>query len=174
MTDPVKVTPTRLDGLLLIEPVSRFQDFRGEYVEYYNRPAFHAAGIMTDFIQDDISVSRKGVLRGLHGDAVTTKLISCHHGQFFLAVVNWDPDSPQYRQWQTFELSAENRLAVLIPPKFINGHYIQTETAIFHYKQDALYDRSGQVTVMYDDPALGIPWPLEGPPILSRRDAGRE
>lgn len=173
MTNELKVSKTKLDGVLVVEPSTNFTDHRGQYVEIYNRPLFEKAGITCDFIQDDISVSKRNVLRGLHGDATTTKLVSCLHGKLMLAVVNWDPEAPQFGQWETFTLSDENRLAVLIPPKFANGHLIQSDIGIFHYKQTGLYHRDSQFTVMWNDPKLGIPWPITDP-ILSRRDMGEE
>ena len=79
--------------------------------------------------------------------------------------------SPQYRQWQSFTLSDTNRLQVLIPPKFGNGHVVMSEQAIFHYKQTTEYDRAGQFTLLWNDPALKIWWPVQNP-IVSERDAG--
>ena len=169
----MKVDKTKLDGVLLIEPPTIFEDFRGHYIELYNEPAYKAAGIDRDFIQDDISVSRRHVLRGIHGDSKTTKLVSCVQGAFYLVVVNNISGSPQYRQWDAFTLSDDNRKQVLIPPGFGNGHLVLTEVAIFHYKQTMLYDRAAQFTLLWNDPALGIWWPIENP-ILSRRDQGHE
>ncbi len=167
----LKVTRTTLDGVLMIEPPTRFEDFRGEYVETYNRELYHAAGVTADFVQDDISVSSRHVLRGLHGDATTTKLISCLHGSFYLMVVNNDPSSAQYRKWEAFTLSDRNRRQVLVPPRFGNGHLVLSETAMFHYKQDTYYDRAGQFTLLWNDPELGLWWPIADP-VVSRRDAG--
>ena len=84
------VTTTDLDGVLLIEPPTAFEDFRGEYVELYNERLYREAGVTVPFVQDDISVSARHVLRGLHGDHVTWKLVSCLQGRFYLVVVNWD------------------------------------------------------------------------------------
>lgn len=165
----LKVTKTTLDGVLLIEPPTNFEDFRGSYVEIYNRDLYHAAGITQDFLQDDISTSTQHVLRGIHGDGKTWKLVSCLYGKFYLAVVNWDPESPQFRRWEGFTLSDTNRLSVLIPPKHGNGHVVLSQQAIFHYKQTTQYDRSSQFTLRYDDPSVGIWWPVRAP-ILSRRD----
>lgn len=165
------VRPTRLDGVKLLEPTTRFEDFRGEYVEIWNRQLAHEAGIDVDFVQDDISVSTQGVLRGIHGDASTWKLISCLHGRFYLVVINNDPSSPQYRQWEGFTLSDRNRLSILVPPRFGNGHYVLSEQAIFHYKQSSYYDRAGQFTLAWDDPELGLWWPTRDP-IVSQRDQG--
>jgi dTDP-4-dehydrorhamnose 3,5-epimerase len=164
---------TKLDGVKLINPPTNFEDFRGSYVELYNRRLYEELGISVDFIQDDISTSRRHVLRGIHGDSSTWKLISCLHGAFYLVVINNDPTSHQYRRWQGFTLSDRNRVQVLVPPKFGNGHLVLTELAIFHYKQTSEYNREGQFTLVWDDPALEIWWPVKDP-ILSMRDEGRE
>lgn len=169
----MNVTKTKLDGVLVIEPPTLFEDFRGEYVELYNRELYHKAGINQDFIQDDISVSSRHVLRGIHGDQQTWKLVSCLYGNFYLVVINWDADSSEYGQWEAFTLSEKNRLQVLIPPKFGNGHVVLSDQAIFHYKQTSQYDRAGQFTLMWDDPELNIWWPIKNP-ILSRRDEGKD
>lgn len=167
------VKKTQLDGVLLIEPPTNFEDFRGEYVEIYNEKLYREAGINVDFKQDDISISTKHVLRGIHGDQSTWKLVSCLQGKFYLVVVNWDETSPQYRQWQAFTLSDKNRLQVLIPPKFGNGHLVLSESAMFHYKQSTYYDRAGQFTILWNDPKLGLWWPVQNP-LVSRRDEGLE
>jgi len=168
----MKVTETELDGVLLIDPPTNFQDFRGSYVETYNERLYREHGIAQTFIQDDISTSRYNVLRGIHGDAVTTKLVSCLHGAFYLVVVNNDPKSSQFKKWQSFHLSDDNRQQVLIPPNFGNGHLVLSETAIFHYKQTTEYDREGQFTIIWNDPSYNIWWPCSDP-ILSQRDSGR-
>lgn len=169
----LKIERTKLDGILLIEPATRFEDFRGEYVETYNEQVYKEAGITQHFIQDDISVSRRNVLRGLHGDDLTWKLVSCLHGAFYLVIVDWRPGSATKGQWIAMTLSEVNRRQVLIPPYFGNGHLVLTETAIFHYKQTTTYDRSRQFTLLWDDPELNIHWPVTSP-ILSQRDCGRE
>ena len=167
----VEIKPTRLEGVRVITPPTIFEDFRGSYVELYNDELYRKAGIDVAFVQDDISVSTRHVLRGIHGDSETWKLISCLHGKFYLVVVNWDERSPQYRQWDSFVLSDQNRRQVLIPPRFGNGHLVLSETAIFHYKQSTYYNRAGQFTVLWNDPSLKIWWPVADP-IVSRRDAG--
>ena len=161
--------PTTLDSVRLIKPPTIFEDFRGHYVETYNERLYREAGIDQHFIQDDISVSRRHVLRGIHGDDKTWKLISCLQGSFYMVVVNNDPQSSQYRKWTSFTLSDTNRLQVLVPPKFGNGHVAMSEQAIFHYKQTTDYDRSGQFTLIWNDPALNIWWPVQDP-IVSVRD----
>ena len=169
--DGLRVQKTPLDGVLLIDPPTNFEDFRGEYIEIYNEKLYKDAGIAYDFVQDDISVSHRNVLRGLHGDASTAKLVSCLYGKFYLVVVNNDKDSPQYRKWTSFTLSDKNRQQVLIPPKFGNGHYVMSDLAMFHYKQTSDYNRAGQFTLLWDDPALKLWWPTDTP-FVSQRDEG--
>lgn len=169
----LNVSKTSLDGVLIIEPPTRFEDFRGEYVELYNETLYREAGITQNFVQDDISVSSKNVLRGLHGDATTWKLVSALVGRFYLVIVNWDETSPQYRKWEAFTLSESNRRQILIPPKFGNGHLVMSEYCVFHYKQTTSYDRKSQFTVRWDDEEVRIYWPVKNP-ILSKRDAGVE
>ncbi|MFC2006274.1 dTDP-4-dehydrorhamnose 3,5-epimerase [Chloroflexota bacterium] len=169
----MEVTKAKLDGVLVIKPPTIFEDFRGTYVETYNEKLYTEAGIDIKFIQDDISVSSKSVLRGIHGDNLTWKLVSCFYGKFYLVVVNWDKDSPQFGQWESFTLSDQNRLQVLIPAKFGNGHVVLSEMAIFHYKQNTYYDRARQFTILWNDPKLNIRWPIDNP-ILSRRDSDNE
>lgn len=165
------VQKTKLEGVLLITPPTIFKDFRGTYVELYNEEIYNKAGVSAKFVQDDISVSSRHVLRGIHGDAKTWKLVSCLFGEFYLIVINCDKTSKQYRQWESFTLSDENRLQVLIPPKFGNGHLVLSEFAVFHYKQSTYYDRAGQFTIHWDDSSLGLSWPVKNP-ILSERDRG--
>tara|TARA_Y100000310_G_C20221202_1_gene595847 strand:- start:103 stop:618 length:516 start_codon:yes stop_codon:yes gene_type:complete len=169
----LEVSKTKLDGVLLIKPSTIFEDFRGAYIETYNEKLYLEAGINIKFIQDDISVSFKNVLRGIHGDDVTWKLVSCLYGEFYLVVVNWDKESYQFRQWESFTLSDENRLQVLIPARFGNGHVVLSDLAIFHYKQNTYYDRSRQFTIMWNDSELNIEWPVDNP-ITSKRDSGED
>jgi len=167
----MEVTKTKLDGVLLIKPPTIFEDFRGTYVETYNEKLYYAAGIKVKFVQDDISVSSQNVLRGIHGDSETWKLISCLYGKFYLVVVNWDNSSPQFGQWESFVLSDQNRLQVLVPANFGNGHLVLSELAIFHYKQSTYYNRATQFTLLWNDPKLNIWWPIQNP-IVSKRDEG--
>lgn len=169
----MEVVSTQLKGVYVLKPCTIFEDFRGVYVEIFNKQLFQSAGIEVEFVQDDISVSSKHVLRGIHGDPVTTKLISCLSGRFYLVVVNNDLESPEYRRWQSFVLTDTNRLQVFVPPKFGIGHLVLSESAVFHYKQSTYYSRENQFTLIWDDPDLNIWWPVTQP-ILSRRDLGLE
>ncbi len=164
----MKFEKTSLPGVLLIKP-DIFEDFRGEYVETFNEDMYRSNGISVKFVQDDISVSSQNVLRGIHGDAETWKLISCMYGKFYFVVVNCDTDSPDFGKWQSFTLSDKNRYQVLVPPKHGNGHLVMSDMTIFHYKQTTYYNPKGQFTYLWNDPKLKIWWPTKDP-ILSRRD----
>ena len=153
------IESTRLSGVLKIKPVTYFEDFRGRYIESYNDDAYKSQGLDIDFVQDDFSRSHKGVLRGIHGDSETWKLVSCIYGSFYLIVVNNDPESSQFKQWTSFTLSDRDCQQILIPPKFGNGHLVTSDEAIFHYKQSTYYNRRGQFTIKYDDPEYGFWWP---------------
>ena len=164
----MNIEETNLNDVLKIflEP---FIDFRGSYTETYNKALYEKHGIDVPFVQDDISVSSRHVLRGLHGDAETWKLITCLQGSFYLVVVNNDKNSTQYRKWTSFTLTENNNVQVLVPPHFGNGHLVLTDKAIFHYKQNTYYDPSRQFTIKWNDPEYGFWWPIKTP-IISRRD----
>lgn len=171
----IQITETSLKDVLLITP-DVFEDFRGEYIEIYNEVLYtkeinRITGSYVKFIQDDISVSSQNVLRGIHGDTYTWKLISCIQGRIYLVVVDCDKSSPQFGRWQAFTLSDTNRQQVLVPPFYGNGHLVLSKQAIFHYKQSAEYSLADQFTYRYDTPRFGIYWPVKDP-ILSQRDRG--
>lgn len=167
------VNDTNLPGVLLIKPPV-FEDHRGEYVELYNTRDYPLGGVKIQFVQDDISVSRRNVLRGIHGDNSTWKLISCLYGSIYLVVVHYPAGPPGFSdgtlRWEAFVLSDKNRHQILVPPCHGVGHLVLSEQAIFHYKQSTYYDRASQFTDRWDDPELGIWWPVSNP-ILSKRDS---
>jgi len=163
-----KFEKSKLEGVILIKP-NVFEDHRGEYVETYNEKEFKENGIDIKFVQDDFSISKKNVLRGIHGDQDTWKLVSCPYGKFYLVVINNDKTSKQYRQWVSFVLSDKNRWQVLVPPKFGNGHLVLSDIALFHYKQTTYYKPNNQFTIKWDDPSFKFWWPIKNP-ILSKRD----
>ena len=164
------VKETELEGVTTIQPYV-FEDFRGEFVETFNDKIYRAQGIDIKWVQDDISVSTRHVLRGIHGDAVTYKLLSCLHGKLYFVVVNCDTESPDFGQWQSFILSDVTRMQVLVPPKFGNAYLVMSDKAIFQYKQSSYYNRAGQFTYKWNDPQLDIWWPIQDP-IVSIRDQG--
>ena len=166
----MEVRKTNLEGVLLVK-LDVFEDFRGEYVETYNEALYRKNGIDVKFIQDDISVSSMNVLRGIHGDSETWKLISCLYGKFYLVVVNCDDRSGDFAKWQSFVLSERNRMQVLVPPSYGNAHLVLSDTTIFHYKKSTYYDLSKQFTYRWDEARFNIRWPTKNP-ILSQRDEG--
>ena len=101
----MEVKSTTLDGVLLVKPPTVFEDFRGTYIETYNERLYREAGIDVEFVQDDISTSAKHVLRGIHGDQETWKLVSCLYGNFYLVVVDCDESSKDFAKWEAFSLS---------------------------------------------------------------------
>jgi len=166
----MRVETCELPGVLKITPPTVFEDFRGFYVETYNEKLYREAGIDVHFVQDDFSCSKKNVLRGIHGDAGTFKLISCPHGTFYMVVVDCDPDSDNFSKWVSFTLSEDNPMQILVPPKHGLAHLVLSETAVFSYKQSTYYDRASQFTYRYDDDRFGIEWPVSDP-VLSERDS---
>jgi dTDP-4-dehydrorhamnose 3,5-epimerase len=168
----IHVERTKLDGVLRVFPPTIFEDFRGSYIELYNENLYAEICDHVHFIQDDISISSRHVLRGIHGDHHTWKLISCLLGKLYLVIINWNEASPQFRAWESFTLSTENHLQILVPPSFGVGHLVLSDQAIFHYKQSSYYDRRSQFTLPWNDPLINIWWPIQNP-IVSRRDQGK-
>lgn len=164
----ITIEKMALEGVLRITP-DVFEDFRGEFVETYNEKLYRDQGIDVQFIQDDLSISTRNVLRGIHGDEVTWKLVSCAHGRVYLVVVDCRAESSTFGRWESFILSDRRRSQVLIPPGYGNGHLVLSDVAIFTYKQSAYYDRAGQFSYRWDDKRFGIRWLIKDP-ILSRRD----
>lgn len=168
----ITVEKTKLDGVLLIKPDIQ-EDFRGSYVSTYNKAEFQKLGINLEFVCEDYSTSMKGVLRGVHSDSDNWKLVSCRKGRFYFVVVNCDPSAKQYREWASFILSETNRLQVLVPPNFGNGHYALSEEVMFHYLQSNYYNPSRQTSYRYDDPKFNIRWPVKNPILSPRDEAGK-
>lgn len=169
----IQVESTKLYGVFKVQPPTVYEDFRGVYLQTWNKELYSILlpdGV--EFVQDDVSISKFGVLRGLHGDDRTWKLVSCLFGRFYLVVLDYDKDSPTYKQWQSFTLSDKNNTQILIPPLRVNGHMVLSETAMFAYKQSTYYQgASQQMTILWNDPEFNIFWPIR-PHILSRRDCG--
>ena len=164
----IKVSKTKLRGVLLIKP-SIFKDFRGEFIETYNKELYRKKGINIKFIQDDIAISKKNVLRGIHGDNLTWKLISCLYGKLYQVVVNCDENSKDFGKWQSFILSDKNRSQLLVPPKHGNAYLVLSDKAVFSYKQSTYYNRKTQFSYKWNDPRFNISWLIKNP-ILSKRD----
>lgn len=169
----IEVIETKVPGVKLVKRRPIHQDHRGIYGEIYSEEEYFRNGITIKFVEDDFSFSKKGVLRGMHGDDKTWKLVSCPFGRLHLVVINYDKDSEHFGKWESFELNPDNCLQVLIPPKHGNGHLVLSDWAMFHYKQSEYYtDGGNQFVIRWNDPRFNIPWPIKDP-ILSPRDGGK-
>ena len=148
---------------------SSFSDNRGTYIETFNLNEFKKNIKDIDFVEDDISTSKKNVLRGIHGNFTTWKLVSCLYGKFEMIVLDYRNGSKTFGQWQKFVLSPEDFSQILVPPGFGNGHLVLSDWAVFHYKQSEYYNPSSQFTVSWRDERFDFKWSIDKP-ILSERD----
>lgn len=162
------IEKTSLKGVYLISPDVHI-DKRGSFYETYNEKLFCKNGLCAKFVQDDISVSYKGVLKGMHGDAGTYKLIQCSCGKVYEVVVNCDENSIDFGKWESFILSDENKKMLYIPPMYGNGYYVLSDSAIYNYKQSTYYGDYEQFTYKWNDVRFNIEWPIENL-IISKRD----
>ena len=168
----MKVTPTDLPDVLVIEP-QVFGDARGFFFESFNRRAFReAAGIDVEFVQDNHSRSARGVLRGLHYQIRQPqgKLVRCIAGEVFDVAVDLRRPSPSFGRWAGVTLSAENKRVVWIPPGFGHGFLVLSELAEILYKTTDYYTPEHERSIAWNDPDIGIAWPLAGEPVLSAKD----
>jgi dTDP-4-dehydrorhamnose 3,5-epimerase len=168
----MKVTPTALDGVVLIEP-RIFRDDRGFFLEAYNTQAFAAAGLTMTFVQDNLSYSHRHVLRGLHYQISQAqgKLVGVVHGEIFDVAVDLRRSSPSFGKWIGERLSAENQKQLFIPVGFAHGFLALTEGAVVRYKTTDFYAPAAERTIVWDDRDLAIDWPLNGAtPIVSAKD----
>lgn len=165
-----KFNPTEIDGVYVIEPTV-FGDERGYFMETYSETDFKEAGLNYNFVQDNQSSSRKGVLRGLHFQKThpQAKLVRVLSGEVFDVAVDLRENSPTYGKWAGEILSADNKKQLLIPRGFAHGFLVVSETAEFAYKCDDFYHPEDEGGVMYD--SAGIEWPeIDSEFILSEKD----
>jgi dTDP-4-dehydrorhamnose 3,5-epimerase len=167
----MNIEPTHLPGVLLIEPTV-FGDQRGFFKESWSRQKFAERGLMLDFVQDNVSLSRRGILRGLHFQNPNPqgKLVQVLQGEVFDVAVDIRRGSPTFGQWYGARLSAENHLQLYIPEGFAHGFCVLSETALFAYKCTDLYNPKAEHSLRWDDPDIGIDWPIDQPPMLSAKD----
>ena len=166
----MNIIETAIEGLLIIQPPV-FTDNRGCFLETWNRKTYARAGLDTDFVQDNISLSSKGVLRGLHYQHPhgQGKLVQVLQGEAFDVAVDIRLKSPTFGQVVTCMLSDVNRRQFYVPAGFAHGFCALSETAIFSYKCSDFYDRDAEGGVLWNDPDLNIDWPVKNP-ILSEKD----
>ncbi len=168
----IKVTWLDIQGLCILEPAVH-GDERGYFMETYNQRDLEEAGLTMRFVQDNQSLSRKGVLRGLHfqKEHPQGKLVRVLSGAVYDVAVDLRPDSATFGRWHGAELSAENKRQFYIPEGFAHGFYVLSESAEFFYKSTDFYYPGDEDGLMWNDPDLAIAWPLMGPePILAEKD----
>ena len=165
------VIETALSGVLLIEP-RVFGDERGYFFEAWNAERCRSHGIDAVFVQDNVSFSRRGIIRGLHfqNPSAQAKLVSVLAGSVFDVAVDVRLGSPTFGQWVGVDLSAENHRQLFIPEGFAHGFAVTSETALFSYKCSCGYSPGSERTIRWDDPDLDIGWPVSNP-VLSPKDA---
>lgn len=169
----MQIIPSRLAGALIIEP-RVFGDARGFFMETWNAARYAEAGIALDFVQDNLSFSRRGVLRGLHFQKPNPqgKLVYVLEGEVFDVAVDIRVGSPTFGQWESVVLSSENRRQFYVPPGFAHGFCVTSETALFAYKCTDLYNPAAEGSVLWNDPDLAIPWPVSDPELSAKDKVG--
>jgi dTDP-4-dehydrorhamnose 3,5-epimerase len=169
----MKVVETEIPGVLMIEP-KVFGDERGFFMETYRVNRYAEHGIPEQFVQDNLSFSRRGVLRGLHVQHphAQGKLVQVMTGEVFDVAVDIRRGSPTFGRWVGAVLSGENKRQFWIPPGFAHGFLVTSETALFTYKNTDYYSPETEFSLRWDDPEIAIDWPLAGAaPELSAKDA---
>jgi len=166
----VDVETLPIPGALLLRP-RIFADERGSFRESFSVERYARAGITERFVQENVSLSRYGVLRGLHGDPRMSKIVQVLAGEAYDVLVDARPGSGTFGQWYGCDLRADEGTQLYIPAGCLHGFLSLAEGTVLHYLQSALYDPSTEFGVAWNDPTIGIAWPLATPPILSAKDA---
>lgn len=169
----MKVEETSLPGVLLITP-NVFGDSRGWFYETWNRHRYKVAGLDVEFVQDNVSFSRRGILRGLHFQNPQSqgKLVQALQGEVFDVAVDIRRDSPTFGRWYGCMLSDQNHRQLYIPAGFAHGFCVTSETALFAYKCTDFYSPESEFSLRWDDPDIGIDWPLRDPELSGKDAAG--
>jgi len=167
----MRILNTDLPGVLLIEP-DVFRDPRGHFLETFHEQKYREAGIAHPFVQDNQSRSNRGTLRGLHAQLQRPqgKLIRALQGEIFDVAVDIRPGSPTFGKWTGAKLSGDDFRQMFIPPGFAHGFCVLSETADVAYKCTDFYDRADEIGLRWNDPTVGIAWPIRDP-LLSEKDA---
>lgn len=168
----MNVTETKLSGVVIMEP-DVHKDDRGFFLETWNRKRYEDNGIREPFVQDNVSFSQKGILRGLHFQHPQSqgKLVQVLSGEVMDVAVDIRIGSPTFGQWIGEVLSGENHKQMYIPPGFAHGYCVMSEMALFSYKCTDFYNPDTEHGIIWNDPDLSINWPIQEP-LLSSRDAG--
>ena len=168
----MKLHPTPIPGLQLYEPAV-FGDDRGFFLETWHERRYQEAGLSARFVQDNLSRSRRGTVRGLHYQLrqAQGKLVAVTRGEVYDVALDIREGSPTFGRWFGVTLSDANHLQLYVPEGFAHGFCVVSESADFAYKVTAHHAPGDEHGIRWDDPALAIPWPLEGAPLLSTKDA---
>ncbi|MHB0992670.1 MAG: dTDP-4-dehydrorhamnose 3,5-epimerase [Burkholderiales bacterium] len=168
----MNIIPTDIPEVLILEP-KVYGDDRGFFYESYNRRIMTEAGIPDDFVQDNHSRSARGVLRGLHYQIQQTqgKLVRVIAGSVYDVAVDLRKSSPHFGKWVGMELTADNKRMAWIPPGFAHGFVVTSDTAEFLYKTTDYWAPPFERSLLWNDPALGIDWPISGEPVIAAKDA---
>lgn len=167
----MNVIKTEIPGVLIIEP-KVFGDARGYFFESYSKQRYQEAGIPGEFVQDNVSFSARGVLRGLHfqNPNAQGKLVSAPMGEVFDVAVDIRLGSPTFGKWVGVHLSQENKRQLWVPPGLAHGFVVLSETALFSYKCTEYYALQNEHCILWNDPAIGVNWPLTDGIKLSAKD----
>lgn len=167
------IETTHLPGVLLIKP-KVFGDARGFFIETWSQKRYAEAGLDENFVQDNLSFSRRGILRGLHfqNPQPQGKLVQVLQGEVFDVAVDIRVGSPTFGQWYGTLLSEENHHQLYVPPNFAHGFCVTSDTALFSYKCTDFYNPSGEQSLLWNDPDIGIPWPVDAPQLSGKDEAG--
>lgn len=165
---------TELPGVLVVVP-DVFEDPRGFFFECYHAEKYAAGGVTGTFVQDNHSKSQRGTLRGLHAQwrKPQGKLVRCLQGEIYDVAVDARRGSPTFGKSVGVTLTSQNRHQIWVPPGFVHGFCVVSETAEVEYKCTDLYDPGYELTVIWNDPALGIEWPIEAPLLSKKDEAGK-
>ena len=169
----MKVTQTILEGVVAIEP-RVFGDARGYFLETWHRERYAEAGVARDFVQDNLSRSQRGILRGLHlqHPYAQGKLVQVFEGDVFDVAVDVRVGSPTFGKWVGQHLSGENKRQLYIPPGFAHGFCVMSEQALLGYKCTELYHPETELSIAWNDEALAIDWPVKDPTLSAKDQAG--
>ncbi len=169
MPDAIEVLPARLPGVKYLMRRAR-SDERGSFRRVFSQSEYAGVGIDDTFVEDNVSTSQRGVLRGLHYDFRLAKFVQALAGEIFDVVVDVRRSSPTFGRWESFSLTERGCEQLYVPRGFAHGFYVLSESAIVSYKQTAPYDPAAEGQVLWNDPEIGIVWPASGVPILSEKD----
>lgn len=167
----ISVIPSKTFAEARVYVPDVFPDGRGYFKETFSRNKYAALGMQDEWVQDSVSSSRRNVIRGMHADRRMAKLVQALKGTIYDVIVDLREASPTYKRWEGFTLSEDNHHQLYVPAGFAHGFLAQSDEVVVMYKMSAHYDPAHEFGIRWNDPGIGIAWPLEGEPLLSPKDA---